>query len=366
MVVTMSSKIKDVDLHHLRIEPINDTVSSQQEISSTPIVDLNNVKVLKTDDVYQHACNITAWQQLYDQLKPGKFTGQLDECWFEGIQFFKEYTSSALRQSCMVWPKAVWLGIPPLSETIDGYIGSQIISKHTIAIREGGKEFELNTPDDYTIMGLVVDLDVLIKHISCVYKEYEDYVLPFLSYTTLEVNSLQKQYICQLIQQALLAGMDNSNLTHHPSIIKTIRQDLLDNLAHLLFTSKQVDTKLSRTRVNYQKIVTKARDYALDHPQDIITVSDLCEYLSVSRRTLQNCFQTVWGISPYAYLKAIRLNAVRRELESRYSKHRTVQDAAMAWGFWHMSQFAIDYNNLFGELPSQSLAARGHLQTYWL
>lgn len=366
MVVIMSSKIRDINLHCLNIEPINEAVSSKKETSLAPIVDLNNVKIRKTNDVYQHACNITAWQQLYDQLKPGKFSGQLDECWFEGIQFFKEYTSSALRQSCMVWPKAVWLGIPPLNESIDGYIGSQIISQHTIAIREGGKEFELNTPNNYTIMGLVVDLDLLMKYINCVYKEHEDHFLPLLSYSTLEVNSFQKQYICQLIQQALMAGMDNPTLTHHPSIIKTIRQDLLDNLVHLLFNSRQVDKQLSRTRVNYQKIVTKARDYVLDHPQDVITVSDLCGYLGVSRRTLQNCFQSVWGISPYAYLKAIRLNAVRRELESRYSKHKTVQDAAMSWGFWHMSQFAIDYNTLFGELPSHSLASRGQLQAYWL
>lgn len=365
MVVVMNNKIKDIDLHHLIVDPI-DGKSTVDEKNFTPIVDLHNVNVRKTDDVYQHACNITAWQQLYDQLKPGQFTGQLDECWLEGVQFFKEYTSSALRQSCMVWPNAVWLGIPPDTETTDGYIGSQAISPQTIAIREGGKEFELNTPDDYTIMGLVVDLELLTNHISSLYKEQQDTLFPLMRNTTLQVNAFQKQYICHLIQQALIAGAQYSELTTNPATLKTLRQDLLDSLAGLLLNSHQVDNKRSRTRENYQKIVTKARDYVIGHPQDVITVANLCEYLHVSRRTLQNCFHAIWGISPNTYLKAIRLNAVRRELESRYSKHKTVQDAAMAWGFWHMSQFAMDYHMLFSELPSQSLASRGNLQTYWL
>lgn len=365
MVIAMNSKIKDIDLHHLIVNPVNDQ-SSNEGISYTPIVELHNVNVRKTDDVYQHACNITAWQQLYDQLKPGHFKGQLDECWLEGVQFFKEYTSSALRQSCMVWPNAVWLGIPPDNETTDGYIGSQAISQQTIAIREGGKEFELNTPDDYTIMGLVVDLELLMHHVNHLYKEQQDQLLPLFGQATLQVNAQQKQYICKLIQQALIAGEQLPDLTTNPATLKTLRQDLLDSLARLLLNSQPVENKHIRTRENYQKIVTKARDYVLGHPQDVITVTNLCEYLHVSQRTLQNCFHAVWGISPNTYLKAIRLNAVRRELESRYSKHRTVQDAAMAWGFWHMSQFAIDYNMLFGELPSQSLATRGHLQAYWL
>jgi transcriptional regulator GlxA family with amidase domain len=33
-----------------------------------------------------------------------------------------------------------------------------------------------------------------------------------------------------------------------------------------------------------------------------------------------------------------------------------IADAANAWGFWHMGQFAKDYRTLFGELPSQTRA----------
>ncbi|NOR23809.1 MAG: helix-turn-helix domain-containing protein [Desulforhopalus sp.] len=32
-----------------------------------------------------------------------------------------------------------------------------------------------------------------------------------------------------------------------------------------------------------------------------------------------------------------------------------VIDVSNVWGFWHMGQFAADYRNLFGELPSETL-----------
>ena len=34
-----------------------------------------------------------------------------------------------------------------------------------------------------------------------------------------------------------------------------------------------------------------------------------------------------------------------------------IGDIASQWGFWHMDQFAADYLNLFGELPSITMGA---------
>lgn len=363
----MSNKTKKIDLHHLVIYSADE--QKKNNIGFEPVVDLHHVNKRKTDDVYTHACNMTAWQQLYDQLKPGKFVGELDEFWLESGQFFKEYTNTALRQSCVVWPNALWLGIPindKASQDGTGYIGSKEISYDTIAISEGGKEFELNTPADYTIMGAVVNLNLLQESISYLYKEQEENLRSLLSFSTLEVNVIEKHKVCQIILQALALGDKNPKLMNTAATRLTLQQDLLDSLAKLLVTSRCVEEKHYKTRVNYQSIVTKARDYILNSPHEIITVANLCQYMNVSRRTLQNCFQSILGISPNVYLRAIRLNAVRRELRSNYSGHQTVQDAAMTWGFWHMSQFAADYHSLFGELPSTTLASRGYREEVYV
>lgn len=91
-----------------------------------------------THDAYEQACSITAWQQLYDQMSPGRFEGELTEILFDSLQVFHEYTNLSLRQSCMVWPNAFWFGIPGSQQNI-GYIGNQMLCRQKIAVRPGEK-----------------------------------------------------------------------------------------------------------------------------------------------------------------------------------------------------------------------------------
>ena len=85
------------------------------------------------------------------------------------------------------------------------------------------------------------------------------------------------------------------------------------------------------------------------------TIPQLCEVAGVSKRTLEYTFHEYYGLSPKAYLNAIRLNAVHKQLRATASGGIRVADAANAWGFWHMGQFAADYRRLFGENPSVTL-----------
>ena len=73
---------------------------------------------------------------------------------------------------------------------------------------------------------------------------------------------------------------------------------------------------------------------------------------------LQTGFQEVLGVGPHAYIRAISLNGVRSHLKNPDSPYTSVQDAAAAYGFWHMSQFALDYREMFGERPSDTLRRR--------
>ena len=89
------------------------------------------------------------------------------------------------------------------------------------------------------------------------------------------------------------------------------------------------------------------------HHDEPVTITQLCDIANVSRRTLQYSFETVLGISPLQYLRVSRLNGVRRKLMTSAQQH-SIADIAAQWGFWHLSQFAKDYKQLFGELPSQT------------
>jgi AraC family ethanolamine operon transcriptional activator len=106
------------------------------------------------------------------------------------------------------------------------------------------------------------------------------------------------------------------------------------------------------TAATRQRVVREARQYMRTHADAPIGVPDLCAALHVSRRTLQYSFQDVLQMSPVAYLRALRLNGVRRDLQA--AGDAPVGDVAARWGFWHLSRFAADYRRLFGERPSDT------------
>jgi transcriptional regulator GlxA family with amidase domain len=78
---------------------------------------------------------------------------------------------------------------------------------------------------------------------------------------------------------------------------------------------------------------------------------ELAERLAVSIRTLQNAVRAQRNMALHAYVRWKRLLAAHQKLRQGMS----VKRAALESGFWHMSDFACHYRNLFGELPSSTL-----------
>ncbi len=65
-------------------------------------------------------------------------------------------------------------------------------------------------------------------------------------------------------------------------------------------------------------------------------------------------FQTCLEQSPGMYLRLVRLNEIRRALQSSRNNQRSIGDIAAEWGVWHLSRLAQYYSLQFGELPSQT------------
>jgi AraC family ethanolamine operon transcriptional activator len=101
-------------------------------------------------------------------------------------------------------------------------------------------------------------------------------------------------------------------------------------------------------------VVDKVKQFIEANPHQAITISQLCEYTHVSRRTLQYSFESILGINPLRFLRLTRFNNVRRELKQP-AQDKTISVIAANWGFWHPGQFTKDYTQLFGENPSQTL-----------
>ena len=76
-----------------------------------------------------------------------------------------------------------------------------------------------------------------------------------------------------------------------------------------------------------------------------MSVGDISAAVRVCPRTLRYSFEHVLGVTPTQYVRAQRLNRVRRDLMA--GRNDSIQTAAARWGFWHMGRFAQFYRQSF-------------------
>ncbi len=104
-----------------------------------------------------------------------------------------------------------------------------------------------------------------------------------------------------------------------------------------------------------ERIALTIRDQVFHHMDGNISIGSLAKRYEVSEQTLQNSFKSLFGFTPKLFLRQLKLNIVRQELQKNDPVQKTVSKVALKWGFRHMGRFSAYYTELFGENPSQTL-----------
>ncbi|AXF85985.1 HTH-type transcriptional activator Btr [Ephemeroptericola cinctiostellae] len=319
------------------ILPIVDTIASP-EIRN--IIDVND-----PDEIAQ---GFTYWQARYEQLSKGKFIGSITECWINDVQIVEESLSQQIFMTGSARPHAVSIGV--LSSFSEPAIWhGQAFGHHHIACMSQQEELELNVPGGTRMTSITIPF----------------YIFP----------EFAQQDGAEGAQQ--LFNGQHASFLYHPALAQDIRiklQQIIGEISRFPQHFKSVDVQrlliseliglvdayislahpkvFSASTEKARRVVKTAHAFIESHPDTAVSIVDLCKVTFTSRRTLQYCFEKIVGISPHAYLKMIRLNAVKRLLAKGSV---TVSEAAANWGFWHLSQFANDYKKAFGVLPSDTL-----------
>lgn len=86
-----------------------------------------------------------------------------------------------------------------------------------------------------------------------------------------------------------------------------------------------------------------------------LTLNDLTSNLFSSKTVLSSAIRKSTGLSPLVFLRNLRLEQVRTSLLERDSS-TSVIEVASKYGFLSRGHFSRYYQDLFGELPSQTLS----------
>jgi AraC family transcriptional regulator, ethanolamine operon transcriptional activator len=292
-------------------------------------------------DVEEQAAALTGWNQSYLQLSGGSFHGAIQRVNLGPVRLFMEGLGSTVYQTGFLKDDVLAMGLPLHSAAAGMFCGvpSERDALHVFSGRSG---FEFRTDSDHVMMGLELDANV----VSTLWDD-GDSIHPLhgeAGILTADPSALDalRQSMCLLFETA----RTTPKLFNMPAL----RRGMVDTLVEKINALSMVSACTEAPHAAHWRLVQACRRMVQEQLQKPPTVGELCTHLGVSRRTLQNAFHHVLGISPLTYLRAIRLGAARHALKTASS----VTDAATALGFWHFGHFAKDYQAMFGELPSQT------------
>ena len=132
-------------------------------------------------------------------------------------------------------------------------------------------------------------------------------------------------------------------------------QELLRALIAHLGRAPRVRNRLGRTDA-HAMIVRRARAYILEHLAEPISPDALAKAALTSRRTLFRAFAEILDDTPQFYVRRLRLHRIREDLASDEERACTVALIANQWGIGELGRMSRRYRELFGELPSDTLA----------
>jgi AraC family ethanolamine operon transcriptional activator len=167
------------------------------------------------------------------------------------------------------------------------------------------------------------------------------------------VSKLMQHRLRRLVLQVLAVATEFADDPESEVLASAMRESLF---AAVDAAVADVVTAPEITRANFSakfKIFRDAEAVIAEHYDSPIYSGDVAQQIGVSVRTLHDAILQYRGMSLHRYLRLRRLWLVRQRL---LAGTHSVKAAALAFGFWHLSDFSHNYFLQFGETPSATLA----------
>ncbi len=316
------------------------------------------ISQLKTKDVDELADFLPGWEQNYVQLKRGAFDMEINMIEIGDFQVIEQSVNGSIFAQGNSPSGTLSLAIPVLNKG-ETLCGGKILSKDCYFTGNYTGYLDVRTSNQFNVFGIIVPIKQILERAQQMQWSITQKQLLSLGIIVPNLLALQQlsSYIEELLRLAKNCPERLTDNSQNTSITHLILEDCLPLLLDVLSSTPEFIPAKKSSR---QKLVKRAEELMCDRLPYPITLSELCQELNKSQRTIYRVFQECFGLPPMEYLKILRLHGVRRALKSADSRTSKVTDIALDWGFWHMGQFSRDYRNMFGESPSNVLRRDYH------
>ena len=147
---------------------------------------------------------------------------------------------------------------------------------------------------------------------------------------------------------------DAPEIIAQPGAARGLEQALIEAMADCLASREARENTLAQGQ--HAIVMRRFRRVMEENPEHPLYIPEICKVIGVSSRTLQACCHEHLGMGPKHYLLLRRMNLARRALRQEAPETTSVTEIATRYGFWQLGRFAVEYQSLFGESPSATLA----------
>ena len=295
----------------------------------------------QTGDFEHQASLLKGWNQDYLQLSAGAFEGYVSELYLRDMHLFLEYTNQVLYQSGHLGEDVIAIGVP-LQRPHGMFCGSSC-QPAAVHLYSGSQGFEYISAQETLVGVLTIKREVLLAALCP--DEQAQLMNVIKQARLLPVSESAWIKLCTYLSGTFERLATTPELAESTAFLESVRMAGLEVIADCLLPAADA---IHVPGAKSWKMITEVRELVSQPDTQALTVADLCQKLGTSRRSLQYHFEQALDISPIAFLRAERLNGVRRMLKTANS----VTEAATHWGFWHFGHFSQEYKKMFGELPS--------------
>lgn len=309
---------------------------------------LSFMTVFKTSDTdeLEELSRADGWDIRYLRLKRGSFTAKFRDAGYESIIVNEEYFENKIQIIGHPKPGVLSVGISDSSIGQPRWMG-KTIQRHDLMLSDcaGGEVDFISSPQQHLCSALI-QWKALLKTAESLKAESLLNLPEIPTKISLTENQLKTLHACF---RSLIRGKESKFVTIEAEamMLAMICSVLQENQGQGAFSSRQISRKDSAEGALI------ARNYMEERYKYPLRLEQLCEATRLPPRALQRGFNEVFGISPMAYLRQLRLNNVHRLLLR--DEKTSVTAAALRCGFTHLSRFSMAYYQMFGELPRETM-----------
>ena len=307
------------------------------------------VGALTTNDFDEMCAVPPMWDQQYQQLGNGPFMGKL----------FLAHTS-AMQFAVASWQPGIMIdakvpeGCSLLAVGLAGANGcvqrGMELSENTLPVLRHTEHIHFRATKPCEFFMVVADTNQIEEHAQVILGRTLEELRKDLV-VALDDPAETRAQLSALAHSLQLRLLHDAGPLTRPQSARALETDLLDQILSRVRAPEIVVNNSYR-----RSLAWEVEDYLRAHLHDTISIFDLCTEVGAAERTLHLAFREVFGTTPKAYFKMLRLNAVRREL-LHAKDHITVTDVASRWDFLHFGWFSQDYRRMFGTPPSAAVHA---------